>query len=434
LEANPFSAPGAVIALETCDEATAEVVFWREGGPERRTRASPAGTAHRVEAIGMRPDTAYQLRPEVTRAGGEAVAGEVFTFQSPPAPPELPPWTFTARGGAAPREGVVLFGPGPTTRGAWLVGVDAEGQLAWWYHDAALDDVFWASRQAQPLEGGELLVQVPVGWRVISPAGQTLWEIYYPDEGLAPFHHDAAALPGGGFLLLVAETRSVEIDGEWVDLSGDVVLEVDASREVVSRWSSFDHLDTTRFPGPASRTELNFGEGLDWTHANALVYLPDDDSYLLSLRSQSWIVKVDRASGEVIWRLGPGGDFKLEAGDWFYAQHAPEPGGDGSMMLFDNGNERPPHKGRFSRAVRYTLDVDALEAREVWSHVLPEYSDAMGDANALPGGGALVTSPGSLIEPVAPARIIEVDAAGEVAWEITLEGPQVYRADWVEGF
>ena len=56
-----------------------------------------------------------------------------------------------------------------------------------------------------------------------------------------------------------------------------------------------------------------------------------DDNLLFSMRHQNWIVKIDyadgRGSGGVLWRLGPGGDFKLLGGvdptDWFYAQHGP---------------------------------------------------------------------------------------------------------------
>ena len=60
-----------------------------------------------------------------------------------------------------------------------------------------------------------------------------------------------------------------------------------------------------------------------------MLYSADDHELLLSIRNQHWIVKIDfmdaTGTGEVLWRLGEGGDFKLTDGvdptDWFYAQH-----------------------------------------------------------------------------------------------------------------
>ena len=73
--ANPFSAPGAVLTLTTCAPSVAVVEFWRDGGPVHRSRLSPQRLTHRVEAIGMRAETAYSLRPLVTGADGEDPTG-----------------------------------------------------------------------------------------------------------------------------------------------------------------------------------------------------------------------------------------------------------------------------------------------------------------------------------------------------------------------
>jgi len=436
IEQNPFSAPGAVIALTTCEPTMARVAFGRVGAAEQRTRLSGPGRHHRIEAIGMRADTDYQLRPLVTGSDGVEIEGEAFTFRSPPAPEGVPTWQFTLHEPERVREGHTLFGPGPVTEGAYLVGFDAEGHLTWYYQDPSLDGVYAADRQVRPLDDGDLLIAVPVGWRVISPAGETRREFSYPELGLEMLHHDAAPLPGGGLLLLSGESRSIEVEGEEVAVFGDVVVEVDASGEVVGRWSTFDHLDTQRFPGAMSLSAANDGVGLDWTHANGLVYAAEDDSFLLSLRNQSWIIKVDRASGEVLWRLGDGGDFALESGEWFYSQHAPEVADDGTMLLYDNGNERDVAAAeRYSRAVRYSLDEEALTARQVWEFVSPFYNGAMGDANTLPGGEVLICTAGNLHYPVSPALITERDGVtGEPLWDLVLADVQVYRVDWLPGF
>ena len=71
------------------------------------------------------------------------------------------------------------------------------------------------------------------------------------------------------------------------------------------------------------------------------------------MRHQNWIIKIEyldgQGSGNVMWRLGEGGDFKLVGGtdptDWFYAQHGmsyftPNTTGVFRIGLMDNGNDR----------------------------------------------------------------------------------------------
>ena len=99
------------------------------------------------------------------------------------------------------------------------------------------------------------------------------------------------------------------------------------------------------------------GIGPDWTHSNSVVYSPDDGNLLLSMRHQFWVLKIDyengQGSGDILWRLGPQGDFTLMKGgvadedidDWFYSQHyanivSPNSTGVFNLMVFDNGDDR----------------------------------------------------------------------------------------------
>jgi hypothetical protein len=131
-------------------------------------------------------------------------------------------------------------------------------------------------------------------------------------------------------------------------------------------------------------------------------------------------------AGELLWELGPDGTLPLDGEPSTY-QHAAEVLGDGSVLVYDNGNARasapvaggggPP----YSRAVLYEVDDRASDragwsARQVWEHVLRDADDRgvftafLGDVDALPNGKVLVTH-----GPIADgrggftARVIEVD-------------------------
>jgi hypothetical protein len=96
---------------------------------------------------------------------------------------------------------------------------------------------------------------------------------------------------------------------------GDVLVDVDRSFNPTWVWTTFDHLDVNRHP-------FNFP---DWTHGNAVLYSAGDHNLLFSMCHQNWIIKIDyqdgKGSGDILWRLGPAGDFKLLGGtdptNWF---------------------------------------------------------------------------------------------------------------------
>jgi len=138
-------------------------------------------------------------------------------------------------------------------------------------------------------------------------------------------HHDVAVLPNSHWILLVNSTQQfTDLPGKQgvsTTVLGDALVDLDANLNPVWLWNTFDHLDVTRAP-----------QGYpDWTHANAVLYSPTDGNLLLSIRHQSWIIKIDYAngagSGDVLWHLGYQGDFTLEGGtdptDWFSLQHGP---------------------------------------------------------------------------------------------------------------
>ena len=95
----------------------------------------------------------------------------------------------------------------------------------------------------------------------------------------------------------------------------------------------------------------------DWTHSNSIVYSPDDKSLVVSIRDQSWVIKINyndgAGDGSILWKLGFQGDFALQSGttnavdpvDWFSAQHdaniiSTTTAGTLDVLLFDNGNQR----------------------------------------------------------------------------------------------
>jgi hypothetical protein len=165
------------------------------------------------------------------------------------------------------------------------------------------------------------------------------------------------------------------------------------------------------------------------------------------MRHQNWVLKIDfndgQGTGDILWRLGPGGDFALVGGsdpvDWFYDQHYPSfINNDGpvfDLALFDNGNLRVMDSSGtlcgvispcYSRPLVMTVDEDARTATLKWS---PQtvFSNFGGVAHALDSQRyeyTLSTVPGT-----PGGRVVEstMDPLPTEVWRLDL-GQLCYRA------
>ncbi len=263
---------------------------------------------------------------------------------------------------------------------------------------------------------------------------------------LSSLHHDVLALDNGHWILIASEYKSFsDLPGYSgvTKVLGDLVIDVDPSGQPVWVWNSFDHLDVNRHP-------LLFP---DWTHSNALLYSPDDHNLLLSMRHQNWILKLDygdgQGSGRVLWRLGQGGDFKLQNGvdptDWFYAQHGPNffssnTTGAFRLGVMDNGDERLFLNGTrcsptstpscYSEAVVLNVDETAMTATLTTQYKLPPslYSYFGGDVRLLENGNVeadfCASQGGSLIQ-----ELNLNGATPQLVWSAFTNGSYQYRSE-----
>lgn len=92
----------------------------------------------------------------------------------------------------------------------------------------------------------------------------------------------------------------------------------------------------------------------DRFHINGLCF-DRDDNYLLSAPIEDQIWKVDAKSGELVWRFGRDGDFRMDTTAYFSFQHSPYIMENGDLMLFDNGLHNQRSGGRLSGWMKRTV-------------------------------------------------------------------------------
>lgn len=137
---------------------------------------------------------------------------------------------------------------------------------------------------------------------------------------------------------------------------GDIVVqEFDKDKNLLYTWKSRDHFDVLDAYGDFYSMADYTSNILDYVHTNS-VHFDSDTSFLLSSRHMNEITKVDRRTGDIIWRLGgKNNEFTFINDDLgFSHQHSVSRTPDGTILLFDNGNGRPAEN--YSSSVEYDLD------------------------------------------------------------------------------
>jgi hypothetical protein len=203
--------------------------------------------------------------------------------------------------------------------------------------------------------------------------------------------HDFHLLPNGNQILMAYEPTERDLTpygGTGSLLVQDAVLqELSPSGEVLFQWNSWGVLpyDQSLYPSAA-----------DYAHVNSLE-LANDGNWLVSVRGFSQVVKIDRASGNITWRLGGIANefvFVDDPFNGFCGQHTVSQLENGNFLIFDNGDycfPENPERGRVTRVVEYELDELLKTAKLVWSFQRPStVSAAQGSAQRLPNGNTFI--------------------------------------------
>jgi outer membrane protein assembly factor BamB len=233
-----------------------------------------------------------------------------------------------------------------------------------------------------------------------TPEGEIVWRHEDPRH-----HHDCQWLENGHLLYTAAEPMPKSVsariiggdeskDGTDGIVQSDVVTEVNRKGETVWEWRAWEHLRPEDFPvhDIFDRRHWPMINGLSET-ANGLV--------LMSLRVTSGVIAVDKATGKVVWHVGP----KVVA-----QQHTPVETPEGNILVFDNGNIRKGVTSPHSRA----LEFEPGTGKTVWHYTDPcapsFFSPYMGSVQRLENGNTFICESAS-------GRLFEVTPSGDTVWE-----------------
>ena len=251
----------------------------------------------------------------------------------------------------------------------------------------------------------------------------------YMQNGYIPDSHDCLLLDNEHSIMIGYDYQIVGMDtvvaggNANATVIGLIIQELDENKNLLFQWRSWDHFNITDATYDISLTNVQ----IDYVHGNA-IEIDNDGNILLSSRNMDEITKINRETGEIIWRLGgiycKNNQFTfIDDPTGFSHQHDVRRIANGDLTIFDNGNLHSPS---YSRAVEYKLDETNKTAALVW-----EYKNNPATFSQATGNNRILDNQNRIIcwgWTSSPPAVSEVTPGGTVSLSISLSSTFVnYR-------
>jgi hypothetical protein len=377
----------------------------------------PPSTAPEVEIplLGLAAGETASWRA-VSEGPGGRLESAVGTLTIPDAPEGVPRLVIDRSEPGAQAPTGFLLGTTSSEVGSpdgegWTVIWDGDGDPVWWW----------------PRETGHLTASVSFGATRTGSGGDgavptVVWDDYdlttpaltasglrvgldgsEPVEFPLPAGHHAALEPTPDEIVWISrDVRPSATPGAWVTADRVLRAPIGATEQPEELIGLYEALYGGVYTPPCDHPLIPYAyDGYEpvyeWSHLNSLVWLPEQDAFLVHLRWVDTVLLVDAGTGLIRWTLGgPYGEFTDPAGGPLWDGVGTTPlshahlsqAWDGGLVAFDNGSHRQP---QVSALVELAWDEQARTATEVfrWEDPQGRFVGVLGDAKKLPGGTVL---------------------------------------------
>jgi Arylsulfotransferase (ASST) len=319
----------------------------------------------------------------------------VWAFRSRPdlSPAALEVTTTQAHEDTAPGYILVALKEGAGEHGPMII--DDRGQIAWFGNYRSARDFKMQFYQGAPVLSwweGKVTAGHGVGEYVIFDDSYREIARVRAGNGYRGDLHEFLITPQDTALLVAYAPRRRDLSPIGGPKDGmaweGIVQEVDIETgEVLFEWHSLEHVGIEE-----SYIELPEDPDFlyDYFHINS-IDVELDGNLLLCARNTWTVYKVERESGEVLWRLGgKKSDFEMGQGTQSAYQHDARRQRDGTITIFDNGAHPKVHDR--SRGIVVELDEQKMSAKLVREYTSPQkrLSTSQGNMQLLPNSNVLI--------------------------------------------
>ena len=209
--------------------------------------------------------------------------------------------------------------------------------------------------------------------------------------------HESVYLSNGNWILLGKFNRTLDLTeyGGYpaATVTDNIIQEINSLGDVVFEWNTSEYFSLFDMPHHTINSQF-----IDYAHINS-IHVDSDTTLVISSRHLDEITKINRISGEIIWRFGGLNNQFLFINDTathgslltpFCHQHDARILENGNLTFFDNGNNK---NAQYSRMVEYELDETNLIATLVWEYIdnADDFCNWMGNAQRLSNNNTIGT-------------------------------------------
>ncbi len=249
---------------------------------------------------------------------------------------------------------------------------------------------------------------------------------------------DMRVMPNGHALFTIVDSAIMDLStlvpGGYpaAKISHNVVQEIDVDNNVVFQWRILDHV-------PIIDSYQDLKNPGSYAHVNNVWFDDLDGTIIISCRNTCQVLKINRTTGEIIWRMGgkqneftftnaipegmPGYGDPAE----FSVQHSVKRLANGNLTVFDNGysDHSAPEwnfKRPYSRAAEYEIDEVHKTAKLVWQsrHTPTDIITYNGGDVLRLAGGHTITTWGNDNNASPRLAMTEANEEGNLATDVQL--------------
>ena len=268
--------------------------------------------------------------------------------------------------------------------------------------------------------------------------------------GKACQNHDLAPLPDGNILMVAFKDSDLPEMADIPVTSDQAIYEVNRAGEIVWEWISSRHVEELGFSG--TKRDLLFSKRSrprssifvindmqplgpnKWYDAGDERFHPDN--IMIDSREGSFMAIIEKASGKIVWRMGPEYPASYDYSKVKFSGKVPRPvdsisgqhdahmiprglPGEGNIMVFDNQGAAgmPPIYLNMFPGSR-VLEIDPVSHEIVWQYDASRtgrpfwtfFSSFISSARRLPNGNTLICEG-------MHGRLFQVTPEGQIVWE-----------------
>ncbi|MCX6155660.1 MAG: aryl-sulfate sulfotransferase [Candidatus Kapabacteria bacterium] len=327
-----------------------------------------------------------------------------------------------------PAPGYIFIGP---TNGPVLSIYDNSGKAAFTKDFSSYGNQFIALRLLE--DSSFAFFSIDQKKWIILDKNLNILDSIVSNDAMTLNFHTIHISPQGNYL--VASDNPYMKDMSHIVTGGDTsaiiqdiwIYELDrTNKSVLFQWKTGEHIDLTE----ATEDISLLSKEIDAYHLNTAIY-DIDGNIFLNFRNLDEIIKINRSTGEIIWKMG---GTKSRANQFtftndtyngftgFSHQHNPHRLANGHILLYDNGVLKPT---KFSRAVEYKIDEENKTATKVWEfrHSPDIFSSFMGSATRLINGNTII---GWGLNTTNRVATTEIDSNAKISFEMSAPEKSVF--------